>query len=72
MIERHLTPGAAADLLSCSTETVLRMIRRGELRAVRIGSSLRISESALEEMLSTNTVSTAPRLRVGSIRTRRR
>ena len=72
MIEKHVTPSAAADLLSCSAETVLRMIRRGDLRAVRIGSSLRIPESGLEEMLSTNTVSARPTVKVVPMRKRRR
>ncbi len=72
MIEKHVAPSAAADLLSCNTETVLRMIRRGDLRAVRIGSSLRIPESALEEMVSMNTVSVRRNVKLLATQNRRR
>ena len=38
--------------LNVSTQTIRRLVSRGELRAVRIGKSLRIEEKALAEFLN--------------------
>ena len=48
-----LTPDDVAERLSITRPTVLRLIRRGELRALRISSRiLRISEGAFEEFVA--------------------
>ena len=47
---KFLTPDEIAERLAITKATVLRLIRRGELKALRISSrTLRISESAFEE-----------------------
>ncbi len=46
---------AAANRLAISRATVYRMLRRGELSTVRIGSAVRIPVSALELWLATQT-----------------
>ncbi len=46
-----MTPGEAAGVLKVSEEDVLAAINAGELKARKIGNSIRISRSALEEYL---------------------
>jgi excisionase family DNA binding protein len=47
-----LTVREAADRLRCSEKTVRRLIRRGELPALRVGrTSLRIDEAELKRYL---------------------
>jgi excisionase family DNA binding protein len=48
---------AAADRLSISRATLYRMIQRGEIPVVRIGSAVRIPVSALDRWLAAQTVS---------------
>jgi excisionase family DNA binding protein len=51
--DRLLTVREVADLLSVSTETVLRWVRQGKLPAIRLpGGAIRIWESALERWLA--------------------
>jgi excisionase family DNA binding protein len=42
----------AADLLQLSTKTIRRLIDKGDLRSVRIGRSIRIPLSAVQEIIS--------------------
>ncbi len=46
----------AAARLDCHAETVRRLIRRGELQAVKVGSKWRVSETALAAYLNAHTV----------------
>ena len=46
-----LTVAEVADALRVSTMTVYRLIRTGELAAVRIGRTYRVSDSAFEDYL---------------------
>jgi len=43
-----------ADILKVSVRTVQRMIRRGDIRAVKIGGSVRIPKEALDEVLGSD------------------
>jgi excisionase family DNA binding protein len=45
----------AAERLSVSRATLYRLIRRGELPTVRIGSAVRVSTVALERWLAAQT-----------------
>jgi excisionase family DNA binding protein len=49
---RFLTVSEVADLLRVSTMTVYRLIKAGELSAVRIGKSYRVEESAIDAYLA--------------------
>lgn len=48
MARRFLTPEEVASLLRVPPGAVRRLLRRGELPAVRIGSAWRVEEEALE------------------------
>lgn len=56
--DRVLTVGEVAEALRVSNMTVYRLIRSGELVALRIGSNYRIRERDLEAYLETTTVQT--------------
>jgi excisionase family DNA binding protein len=51
----YVTPAEAADLLRLSRETVYRLVRRGDLRAIRVGNgpnaSLRIHPDDLVALI---------------------
>lgn len=47
--EKHYTRNEIAKILSVNPMTVYREIRRGKLRAIRVGKDYRIPESALIE-----------------------
>ena len=49
---RFLTVAEVADILRVSTMTVYRLIKSGELRALRIGKSFRISEEDFDAYLA--------------------
>jgi excisionase family DNA binding protein len=49
---RFLTPREVADLLRVSSMTVYRLIKSGELRAVRVGKAYRILEEDVGAYLS--------------------
>ncbi len=51
-----LTAGEVADLLRVSTMTVYRLIRGGELPAVRVGRSYRVRQSDLDGYLQSQLV----------------
>lgn len=56
--EPVLTIGEVAERLRCrNTDTIYRMVARGDLRAVRVGRLLRVPESALREFLAGATAS---------------
>lgn len=40
-----------AEILACDTATVYRLIERGDLKAVRLGRVLRITQQAINEFL---------------------
>ena len=44
-ITTHLTVPKVAEALSCSPDTVCRLIARGEMRAVRFGRLIRVANS---------------------------
>lgn len=47
---RPVTPDMLAERWACSDETVRQMIKRGELRAFRVGRMFRIPWEAVEEV----------------------
>jgi excisionase family DNA binding protein len=49
---RFLTVAEVADLMRVSTMTVYRLIKAGDLAAVRIGKSYRIREDDVDRYLS--------------------
>ena len=49
---RFLTVAEVADLLRVSSMTVYRLIKEGELPAVRVGKSYRVREDDLDAYLS--------------------
>jgi excisionase family DNA binding protein len=59
MDDRLLTAHEVADQLRVSTMTIYRLIRRGELPAVRVGRNYRVRESELEAYLSAQVVDPA-------------
>jgi excisionase family DNA binding protein len=54
-----LTAAEVADTLRVSTMTVYRLIRRGELPAVRVGRNYRVRERDLERYLAAQVVDPA-------------
>ena len=51
MVPRYVAPARVARMLDVSSQTVRRMIERGELEAVRVGSMMRIKRDSLMRML---------------------
>ncbi len=51
MNRRFLTPGEVAAILRVSVEVIRRMLRRGELPAIRIGRTWRVDEDQLQRWL---------------------
>jgi excisionase family DNA binding protein len=49
---RFLTVAEVADIMRVSTMTVYRLIKAGELRAVRVGKSYRLSEDDVDRYLA--------------------
>ena len=49
---RYLTVAEVADILRVSTMTVYRLIKSGDLRAVRVGKSYRLSEDDVDAYLA--------------------
>lgn len=56
---RLLTAGEVAEQLRVSTMTVYRLIKRGELRAVRVGRNYRVREEDLSAYLDAQLVDPA-------------
>jgi excisionase family DNA binding protein len=59
MTERLLTAAEVADDLRVSTMTVYRLIRRGDLPAVRVGRNYRVRVADLESYLAEQVVDPA-------------
>jgi excisionase family DNA binding protein len=49
---RFLTVAEVADIMRVSTMTVYRLIKAGDLRAVRVGKSYRLSEDDVDRYLA--------------------
>jgi excisionase family DNA binding protein len=49
---RFLTVAEVADIMRVSTMTVYRLIKAGELRAVRVGKSYRLAEDDVDRYLA--------------------
>jgi excisionase family DNA binding protein len=49
--EAYLTPKQAAERLACSTDSILRAIKRGDLEAVQYGRLIRIPEESFAAFL---------------------
>lgn len=47
MSTRYLTPQQVAEILDCSVKTVYRMLDRGELMQIRVGSRIRVEAASL-------------------------
>ena len=56
---RFLTVQEVAELMRVSTMTVYRLIKAGDLPAVRVGRSFRVPEQAVHDYLSGSYVETA-------------
>lgn len=52
---------AVAEFLDISISTVRRLIRNGELKAIRIGASVRITEASLDRLLNAGRRRSTPR-----------
>jgi excisionase family DNA binding protein len=59
MDDRLLTANEVADQLRVSTMTIYRLIRRGELAAVRVGRNYRVRAGDLEAYLQGQVVDPA-------------
>jgi excisionase family DNA binding protein len=57
-----LRPAEAAKLAGLSTRAIYRAIQRGELRAVRLCSRLRIPRDAFDDWIARAAVRAAPRV----------
>jgi excisionase family DNA binding protein len=55
-MDNHYSITTAAARLDCHPETLRRIIRRGELTALKVGKSWRIRESDLVAYLAAHTV----------------
>ena len=53
---KYYTVNEVADLLKLHWQTVLDLIKKGELSAIKLGKSYRIDEKALEVFLRSRTV----------------
>jgi excisionase family DNA binding protein len=49
---RFLTVAEVADIMRVSTMTVYRLIKAGDLRAIRVGKSYRLSEDDVDRYLA--------------------
>lgn len=56
---RFLTVAEVASIMRVSKMTVYRMVHNGDLPAVRVGRSFRVSEDAVHNYLETSFVETA-------------
>jgi excisionase family DNA binding protein len=55
-IARLLTVGEVASVMRVSRMTVYRLIRRGQLRAIRVGRNYRVREEDLKAYLESSAV----------------
>jgi excisionase family DNA binding protein len=54
--QEWLSPRFIADTMGVHNDTVLSMVRRGELEGVRFGGQVRISRSSFERYLQTHRI----------------
>jgi len=54
-MKQLITPEIAAEKLAVSVKTIKNLLRRGELRGVKVGNRWRLQEEALEEYLQNPT-----------------
>ena len=59
-MENLFSISTAAALIDCHPETLRRIIRRGELTAVKVGRDWRVRETDLDAFLVARTVSAKP------------
>lgn len=57
MEDAMLSVKEIANMLSVSKRTVQRMVKRGDLNAIRVGGQIRVRRSALDRMLRECSVS---------------
>ncbi len=55
-LSRMLTVAEVASVMRVSRMTVYRLIRRGQLRAVKVGRNYRVREDDLERYLESHTL----------------
>lgn len=55
-MQKLITTDRAAEILSVTRRTVYRLIKSGQLKAVKVNSAVRISEDSLEEFLKGNII----------------
>ena len=56
MVSRLLTVAEVAQVMRVSRMTVYRLIRRGQLKAIRVGRNYRVRENDLNEYLEEQAV----------------
>jgi putative molybdopterin biosynthesis protein len=56
MDEKAYTPDEVADMFQISKHTVYRIIKRGELKAFKVGNKIRIEKIELEKYKEKSTV----------------
>lgn len=61
-MSEHLTTEQVAEVLACSTDSVLRAITRGDLPAVKYGRLVRVSRRDLDAFLAAHRTTPARRL----------
>jgi excisionase family DNA binding protein len=60
MDQRFLKPAEVADCLKISRSLAYRLIQQGQIRALRIGKTVRVSEVALRDFIAANTAAGSP------------
>jgi excisionase family DNA binding protein len=55
-MQKLITTDGAAEILSVTRRTVYRLIKSGQLQAVKVNSAVRIPENSLEDFLKRNIV----------------
>jgi len=55
-MQNLITTDGAAKILSVTRQTVYRLIKSGQLQAVKVKSAVRIPEDSLEEFIKQNMV----------------
>ncbi len=69
--DRLLTRQEAADYLNVTLRFVTRCVQQRRVRYIRVGSMVRIPESALEEYIEAHSVPSADKASTGALPTRR-
>lgn len=55
VIENTYTPKQIAELFQVKKETIQKYIRKGDLKAIKIGNRYRVTEEQLQEYIEENT-----------------